>query len=237
MSALLRLSGVSAHHGELQALFDVSLEVAAGEVVAIVGANAAGKTTTLNTISGIVRRTAGEIVFDGERIDGLPPHRIVERGIVQVPEGRQLFPYMSVTGNLEMGAYTPAARARRAETLAQVFDLLPALAERRDQLAVSLSGGEQQMCAIGRGLMARPRVLMLDEPSLGLAPKIVQVSFEIVRRIHEQGVTVLIVEQNVHHVLSLADRAYVLENGHVVMSGPGAALLRDERLRRAYMGL
>ncbi len=237
MTALLELADVSAHHGDLQALFGVSLEIRAGEIVAIVGANAAGKTTTINVVSGLVRCTQGRILFDGARIDGLPAHRVVERGIVQIPEGRQLFPYMTVRKNLEMGAYTKAARARRAETLAEVFDLLPVLAERRDQLAVSLSGGEQQMCAIARGLMARPRLLMLDEPSLGLAPLFVQRSFDIVRRIADSGVTILSVEQNVHHVLTLAARAYVLENGRVVMSGTGPALLADEGLRRAYMGL
>ena len=234
---MLRLHGISAHHGDLQALFDVSLAVETGEIVAIVGANAAGKTTTLNVISGVVQRTHGEIYFDGTRIDGLSPHRLVERGIVQIPEGRQLFPYMTVTENLELGAFTPRARAERAATLARVFDLLPVLKERCTQLAISLSGGEQQMCAIGRGLMARPRLLMLDEPSLGLAPIYVQRCFDIVRRIHEEGVTVLIVEQNVQHVLSLATRAYVLESGRVVMSGAGATLLRDEGLRRAYMGM
>ena len=237
MTALLTLRDVDAHHGDLQALFGVSLEAHEGEIVAIVGANAAGKSTTINVISGLVRATAGQVELEGTRIDRLPAHQIVERGIVQIPEGRQLFPYMTVEQNLEMGAYTPAARAQRHETLEEVFALLPVLRDRRDQLAVSLSGGEQQMCAIARGLMARPRVLMLDEPSLGLAPLFVQRSFEIVRRIHERGVTVLIVEQNVHHVLSIASRAYVLESGRVVMSGPGPTLLRDEGLRRAYMGM
>jgi branched-chain amino acid transport system ATP-binding protein len=234
---LLALRDVDAHHGDLQALFGVSLEAREGDIVAIVGANAAGKSTTINVISGLVRASAGRVEFEGVRLDRLPPHHIVERGIVQIPEGRQLFPYMSVTQNLEMGAYTPAARERRHETLEEVFELLPLLRDRRDQLAVSLSGGEQQMCAIARGLMARPRLLMLDEPSLGLAPLFVQRCFDIVRRIHERGVTVLIVEQNVHHVLSLASRAYVLESGRVVMSGPGPTLLRDEGLRRAYMGM
>ena len=237
MNSLLQLKGVAAHYGDLQALFEVSLEVAAGEIVAIVGANAAGKTTVMNTISGLVTRSAGEIWFEGQRIDGLPAHRLVERGIIQIPEARQLFPYMTVLQNLHMGAYSPAARAVRARTLEQVFEILPLLHERRDQLAVQLSGGEQQMCAIGRGLMACPRLLMLDEPSLGLAPMFVQRCFEIVRRIHEQGVTVLIVEQNVHHVLTMATRAYVLENGRVVMSGAGQALLHDEGLRRAYLGM
>jgi branched-chain amino acid transport system ATP-binding protein len=237
MTPLLALRGVDAHHGDLQALFGVSLEAHEGEIVAIVGANAAGKSTTLNVISGLVRATAGQVELAGTPIDRMPAHRIVERGVVQIPEGRQLFPYMTVAQNLEMGAYTPAARAQRPETLEEVFALLPVLRDRRDQLAVSLSGGEQQMCAIARGLMARPRVLMLDEPSLGLAPLFVQRSFEIVRRINERGVTVVIVEQNVHHVLSIASRAYVLESGRVVMSGPGPTLLRDEGLRRAYMGL
>jgi branched-chain amino acid transport system ATP-binding protein len=237
MTALLTLRDVDAHHGDLQALFGVSLEAHEGEIVAIVGANAAGKSTTINVISGLVRATAGQVELEGTRIDRLPAHQIVERGVVQIPEGRQLFPYMTVEQNLEMGAYTPAARAQRGETLEEVFTLLPVLRDRRDQLAVSLSGGEQQMCAIARGLMARPRVLMLDEPSLGLAPLFVQRSFEIVRSINERGVTVLIVEQNVHHVLSIASRAYVLESGRVVMSGPGPTLLRDEGLRRAYMGM
>ena len=237
MTALLTLRDVDAHHGDLQALFGVSLEAREGEIVAIVGANAAGKSTTINVISGLVRATAGQVELEGTRIDRLPAHRIVERGVVQIPEGRQLFPYMTVEQNLEMGAYTPAARAQRQETLEEVFALLPVLRDRRSQLAVSLSGGEQQMCAIARGLMARPRVLMLDEPSLGLAPLFVQRSFEIVQRINERGVTVLIVEQNVHHVLSIASRAYVLESGRVVMSGPGPTLLRDEGLRRAYMGM
>jgi branched-chain amino acid transport system ATP-binding protein len=237
MTPLLALRDVDAHYGDLQALFGVSLEAHEGEIVAVVGANAAGKSTTLNVISGLIRTTAGRVELGGERIDHAPPHRIVERGIVQIPEGRQLFPFMTVAQNLEMGAYSLAARERRHETLEEVFDLLPLLRERRNQLAVQLSGGEQQMCAIARGLMARPRLLMLDEPSLGLAPLFVQRCFDIVRRIHERGVTVLIVEQNVHHVLSLASRAYVLENGRVVMAGPGPTLLRDEGLRRAYMGM
>jgi branched-chain amino acid transport system ATP-binding protein len=237
MTPLLALHDVNAHYGDMQALFGVSLEAHEGEIVAIVGANAAGKSTTLNVISGLIRTTAGRVELSGERIDSVPPHRIVEHGIVQIPEGRQLFPYMTVAQNLEMGAYPLAARERRHETLEEVFDLLPLLRERRNQLAVQLSGGEQQMCAIARGLMARPRLLMLDEPSLGLAPLFVQRCFDIVRRIHERGVTVLIVEQNVHHVLNLASRAYVLENGRVVMAGPGPTLLRDEGLRRAYMGM
>jgi branched-chain amino acid transport system ATP-binding protein len=237
MTPLLALHDVNAHYGDMQALFGVSLEAHEGEIVAIVGANAAGKSTTLNVISGLIRTTAGRVELRGERIDSAPPHRIVEHGIVQIPEGRQLFPYMTVAQNLEMGAYPLAARERRHETLEEVFDLLPLLRERRNQLAVQLSGGEQQMCAIARGLMARPRLLMLDEPSLGLAPLFVQRCFDIVRRIHERGVTVLIVEQNVHHVLNLASRAYVLENGRVVMAGPGPTLLRDEGLRRAYMGM
>jgi branched-chain amino acid transport system ATP-binding protein len=237
MTPLLALHDVNAHYGDMQALFGVSLEAHEGEIVAIVGANAAGKSTTLNVISGLIRTTAGRVELSGERIDSVPPHRIVEHGIVQIPEGRQLFPYMTVAQNLEMGAYPLAARERRHETLEEVFDLLPLLRERRNQLAVQLSGGEQQMCAIARGLMARPRLLMLDEPSLGLAPLFVQRCFDIVRRIHERGVTVLIVEQNVHHVLNFASRAYVLENGRVVMAGPGPTLLRDEGLRRAYMGM
>jgi branched-chain amino acid transport system ATP-binding protein len=234
---LLRLEGVDAFYGDLQALFDVSLEVEQGRVFALVGANAAGKSTTLRVISGLVTPRQGRIVFDGQDLTRVPAHQRVDLGIVQVPEGRRLFPFMSVVENLLLGAHTPRARAARGETLRYVYTMFPVLEDRRTQLAGSLSGGEQQMCAIGRALMARPRVLMLDEPTLGLAPVLVSRIFETVRTINGDGMTVLLVEQNVRQALTLADRAAVLESGHLVLSGRGPELLGDDRLKRAYLGL
>jgi branched-chain amino acid transport system ATP-binding protein len=234
---LLRLEGVDAFYGDLQALFDVSLEVEQGRVFALVGANAAGKSTTLRVISGLVTPRQGRVVFDGQDLTRVPAHQRVDLGIVQVPEGRRLFPFMSVVENLLLGAHTPRARAARDETLRYVYTMFPVLEDRRAQLAGSLSGGEQQMCAIGRALMARPRVLMLDEPTLGLAPVLVARIFETVRTINADGMTVLLVEQNVRQALTLADRAAVLESGHLVLSGRGPELLGDDRLKRAYLGL
>ena len=234
---MLKLEGVDAFYGDLQALFDVSLEVREREVFALVGANAAGKSTTLRVISGLVGARRGRLVFDGDDLSAVAAHRRVERGIVQVPEGRRLFPFMSVTDNLLLGAHTERARAVRTETLKYVYSLFPVLEERRTQLAGSLSGGEQQMCAIGRALMARPRVLMLDEPTLGLAPVLVRKIFETVRAINADGVTVLLVEQNVRQALTIADRACVLESGRLVLEGPARDLLGDERLKRAYLGV
>jgi branched-chain amino acid transport system ATP-binding protein len=234
---LLRLEALDAFYGDLQALFAVSLEVGEREIVALVGANAAGKSTTIRVISGLVPPRAGRVLWGGEDLGRVPAHRRVELGIVQVPEGRRLFPFMTVTENLLLGAHTGRARAEQMRSLDYVFALLPALAERRWQLAGSLSGGEQQMCAIGRGLMARPRLLMLDEPTLGLAPVLVGKIFETVRAINADGVTVLLVEQNVRQALTLAHRACVLESGRLVLSGPAGDLLRDERLKRAYLGL
>ena len=234
---MLRLEGVDAFYGDLQALFDVSLEVEQGRVFALVGANAAGKSTTLRVISGLVTPRQGRIVFDGQDLTRVPAHQRVDLGIVQVPEGRRLFPFMSVVENLLLGAHTPRARAVRDESLRYVYTMFPVLEDRRTQLAGSLSGGEQQMCAIGRALMARPRVLMLDEPTLGLAPVLVSRIFETVRTINGDGMTVLLVEQNVRQALTLADRAAVLESGHLVLSGRGPELLGDERLKRAYLGL
>jgi branched-chain amino acid transport system ATP-binding protein len=234
---LLRLEAVDAFYGDLQALFSVSVEVPARTVTALVGANAAGKSTTIRVISGLVAPRRGRVLFDGDDLARVPAHRRVELGIVQVPEGRRLFPFMSVTENLLLGAHTPAARAARDATLAYVYTLFPVLKERGTQLAGSLSGGEQQMCAIGRALMARPKLLMLDEPTLGLAPVLVGRIFETVRTINADGVTVLIVEQNVRQVLSLADRAAVLESGKLVLEGAGRELLGDERLKRAYLGM
>jgi branched-chain amino acid transport system ATP-binding protein len=234
---LLRLEGIDAFYGDLQALYDVSLEVAQGRVFALVGANAAGKSTTLRVISGLVTPRRGRVVLDGQDLTRVPAHARVDLGIVQVQEGRRLFPFMSVVENLLLGAHTPRARGAREETLHHVYTMFPVLEDRRAQLAGSLSGGEQQMCAIGRALMARPRVLMLDEPTLGLAPVLVARIFETVRTINAAGMTVLLVEQNVRQALTLADNAAVLESGHLALTGRGPELLGDERLKRAYLGL
>ena len=235
-SALLELKNVSARYGDVRVLWGVSLSVREAKIATLVGANGAGKSTTLKAISGVVRLDEGEIVFAGERIDRLPAHVIAARGIAHVPEGRRLFPLMSVKENLELGAVTPDARRLRSQSFDRVYTLFPKLKERESQMAGTLSGGEQQMVAIARGLMARPRLLILDEPSLGLAPIVVQEMFEIVRIINREGITVLLVEQNVHQSLKLADRAYVLENGRVVLDGTGKDLLDDERVREAYLG-
>ena len=234
---MLRLEGVDAFYGDLQALADVSFEVRDKEIVALVGANAAGKSTTLRVISGLVAPRHGRVLLNDEDLTALPAHRRVDRGIVQVPEGRRLFPFMTVAENLLLGAHADRARGERDRTLAHVYGLFPVLGERRTQLAGSLSGGEQQMCAIGRALMALPRILMLDEPTLGLAPVLVARIFETVRTINGQGVTVLLVEQNVRQALTLAHRACVLESGQLVLEGPARDLLGDERLKRAYLGL
>jgi ABC-type branched-chain amino acid transport systems, ATPase component len=237
MSTLLRLDGLEVGYGALTAVRDVSLEVGAGEVVALIGANGAGKTTTLKAITGLLPLRRGSIALDGERLDGLSSARVVARGIAHVPEGRQLFPTMTVRENLELGAASRESRRRRAETLAWVLSLFPRLAERARQLAGTLSGGEQQMCAIGRGLMARPRLLMLDEPSLGLAPVVVKQIFENLARINREGTTILLVEQNVARALGLAHRAYVLEGGRIALSGTSAALLASPHVKQAYLGL
>ncbi len=234
---MLRLEGVDAFYGDLQALHGVALEVPEGQITALVGANAAGKSTTLRVISGLVAPRQGQVLFEGQPIERTPAHARVGLGIVQVPEGRRLFPFLTVRENLLLGAHPSAARARRKATLDHVFELFPILAERQSQLSSSLSGGEQQMCAIGRALMAQPRVLMLDEPTLGLAPLMVRLIFDTVRTINQAGVTILLVEQNVQHTLSIASQAYVLESGRVVLSGTGPELLGDERLRRAYLGM
>ena len=237
MSILLRVEGIEVGYGDLTAVGDVSLEVREGETVALIGANGAGKTTTLRAVSGLLPLRRGRVEFEGQRLDGLTSAQIVGRGIAHVPEGRQLFPTMTVLDNLELGARTPAARARRAESLARVFELFPRLRERRGQLAGTLSGGEQQMCAIGRGLMACPRLLMLDEPSLGLAPVMVKAIFDDLGRINAKGLTILLVEQNVLRSLQLAHRGYVLENGHVTRSGVGPELLASGHIKQAYLGL
>lgn len=234
---LLRLSGLDAGYGFFQALFGVDLEVRAGEAVAVIGPNGAGKTTLLRAISRLVEPTAGELEFDGRSLRGVPAYRLPELGIAHVPENRRLFPRLTVEENLRMGAFPRTARSRFRERLDFVYELFPRLRERRHQLAGTLSGGEQQMCAIGRGLMSDPRILMLDEPSAGLAPVIVQQVFALVRRISREGYTVLIVEQNIRQVLRIVDRAYLLETGRIRASGPAAALLASEDIRKAYIGL
>ena len=237
MGAMLEVDKINVFYGDLQALWDVSFEVHEGEKVVIVGANGAGKTTTLRTISGLLRPKTGEIRFLGQRIDRLPPHKIVELGIAHVPEGRRIFPRMTVMENLEMGAYIKRAREKFDDTLEWVFSIFPRLKERKDQIAGTMSGGERQMLAIARGLMSRPKLLMLDEPSLGLAPKLVLKVFEVVQRISEEGVTILLVEQNVRHALELADRGYVLETGRITLSGRGEELLENEYVKKAYLGM
>jgi len=235
--SLLELRGVEVAYGDLPALRGVSVSVEAGETLSVVGANGAGKTTMLRAISGLIRPRAGQILFDGERLDSLPSHAIVGRGVVQVPEGRKIFPSLTVLENLELGSYVAAAKARRREGLEEVFGLFPRLKERERQAAGTMSGGEQQMLAIGRALMARPRLLMLDEPSLGLAPIIVTEIFRIIGEINRSGTTVLLVEQNTRQALALSRRGYVLENGRVVLEGSGAELLGNEHVKRAYLGM
>jgi branched-chain amino acid transport system ATP-binding protein len=237
MPALLRLDGVEVAYGDMVAVREVSLEVHPGEFVALIGANGAGKTTTLRAVTGLLRPRAGRVELDGQRIDGLSSAEVVRRGIAHVPEGRQLFPSMTVLENLEVGARTPDSRGRRPETLRRVFDLFPRLAERRTQLAGTLSGGEQQMCAIGRGLMSRPRLLLLDEPSLGLAPVMVRTIFDNLGRVNREGMTILLVEQNVRRALELSDRAYVLENGRIALSGARDDLLQSVHVKQAYLGV
>jgi branched-chain amino acid transport system ATP-binding protein len=238
MSTLLRVEGIEVGYGDLTAVRDVSFEVRAREAVALVGSNGAGKTTTLRAVSGLLPLRRGRILLEDERIDGLPSARVVARGIAHVPEGRQLFPTMTVRENLELGAAASSAgRARQAETRDWVLELFPRLRERSRQLAGTLSGGEQQMCAIARGLMARPRLLMLDEPSLGLAPVVVRMIFENLDRIKREGTALLLVEQNVPRALQLSQRAYVLENGTIALAGSAAELLGNPHVKQAYLGL
>jgi branched-chain amino acid transport system ATP-binding protein len=233
---VLEVQDVGAAYGELRALTQVRLRVAPGEIVSLVGSNGAGKTTLLRAIAGLVPVTAGRILWDGDDLGALLPHHVVERGVALVPEGRRLFSRMTVEENLALGAFSARARDERAATLGRVYALFPRLAERRRQRAGTLSGGEQQMVAIGRALMTRPRLLMLDEPSLGLAPRVVETMLEVLAGIHRAGVAVFLVEQNVRAALALAHRAYLLEHGRVVGEGRGADLLADPEVRRAYLG-
>ncbi|MFB3817221.1 MAG: ABC transporter ATP-binding protein [Candidatus Methylomirabilales bacterium] len=234
---MLKVRGIQTYYGQVQALHEVSLEVQEGEIVSVLGNNGAGKTTTLMTISGVLAPRRGEIEFEGRRIEGHKPAEVVERGLCHVPEGRQLFASMTVEENLLMGGASRRARPVRAEALEQAYRLFPRLRERRQQLAGTLSGGEQQMLAIARGLMGRPRLLMLDEPSLGLSPVLVTSMFEAVRQINQAGTTILLVEQNVFRALKLSHRGYVLEDGRIVARGPSADLLADPQIRTRYLGL
>ena len=234
---MLELRSIDAGYASFQALFGVSLDIKAGEAVGVIGPNGAGKTTLMRVISGLIRPRSGSISMQGTDILATPEHRIVSLGIAHVPENRRLFPRLTVQDNLKMGAYMPEARARFAERLAFVFDLFPRMQERRNQLAGTLSGGEQQMCAIGRALMSDPKLLLLDEPSAGLAPVVVQQVFELVKRIRSGGLTVLIVEQNVQQVLRVVDRAYLLEAGTIRASGTAAEMLADPSIRQAYLGV
>jgi len=234
---MLEVSNLDVFYGKSQALRNVSLKVAEKEIVALVGTNGAGKTTLLNTISGLLRPVSGSVEFLGKRIDRLAPHKIMKLGISQIPEGRKLFTDMTVRENLEMGAYTSEAWKRRKETLEQIYQVFPVLKERRRQSADKLSGGEGQMVAIGRGLMSNPRLCMFDEPSYGLAPKLFSEVLEVIKRLREEGITILLVEQNVRNTLEVADRAYVLENGQIILEGKGKDLLQDEQVKTAYLGL
>ena len=233
---MLEVKNIHVSYGDIRAVTGVSFEVTEGAIVSLLGANGAGKTTTLNAVSGLLHPSRGEIRLDGHRIDGLAPHAIIDLGIVQVAEGRKLFPTMTVWENLQLGAYRPRTKQRMKENLERVLNLFPVLQERRQQVAGSLSGGEQQMLAIGRALMADPRALLLDEPSLGLAPRLVMTMFDVVREINNQGITIVLVEQNVSHALMLANRAFIIENGQVVLTG-GPELRDDPRVRTAYLGL
>jgi branched-chain amino acid transport system ATP-binding protein len=234
---MLRVRGLQVWYGDFQVVWGVDLEVRAGQIVTLLGPNGAGKSTVLNAVSGFVPRVSGRVSFEGERIDGLPTHRIVARGLAHVLERRRVFPYLTVQDNLLVGAWLPEAKRRRAETLEWVYALFPRLRERPRQRAHSLSGGEQQMLAIGRGLMSHPRFLMLDEPFLGLSPQVVDQIAEIIQRLRAGGMTILFIEQNVELALRLADHGYVLESGRVALDGPAASLLEHEELRKVYLGL
>jgi len=233
---LLEVKGIDVSYGDIQALWDVSIGVEEGTIVTLVGANGAGKTTLLKTISGLIHARKGEILFSGKSLKNLKPQEIVDKGITHVPEGRRLFASLSVLENLKLGAYTPSARPFYAESLERVYSLFPVLKNRQSQRAGTLSGGEQQMLAIGRALMARPKLVMLDEPSLGLSPILVKTIFELISTLHEQKLTILLVEQNINQALKVAQQAYVLKTGQIVMSGRGDELLANEEIRKTYIG-
>nr|WP_234945266.1 ABC transporter ATP-binding protein [Anaeromyxobacter sp. Fw109-5] len=234
---MLQIRKLNFAYGDLQVLWDVDLEVKQGEIVTVVGSNGAGKSTILKNVSRLVRPTDGSIMFEGHELSHVPSHKVVELGIVQVPEARRIFPEMTVTENLRMGSFVKATRKDRERNMERVFSLFPRLAERKSQLGGTMSGGEQQMLAIGRGLMGNPRVLLLDEPSLGLSPLLVRNIFEIIKEINRQGTTILLVEQNVFQSLRISHRAYVLETGRVVLSGTGAELLDNAHVKKAFLGM
>ena len=234
---MLKVSGINVFYGDLQVLWDVTFEVKEKEILVMVGANGAGKTTTLKTISSLLKPASGTVEFDGIRLDQLPPNKIIEKGIVHVREGRRLFPEMSVEENLIMGSLYGEAKSKRSDTMDYVYSLFPRLLERRKQTAGTLSGGEQQMLAVGRGLMSRPKLMMFDEPSLGLAPVLVQDIFDLIKKINKEGMTILLVEQNVTQTLAMCDRAYVLENGRNVLEGTGKELMDNDHVRQVYLGI
>ena len=235
---MLKVSGLNVSYGDVQVLFDINLEIHEGEFISIVGANAAGKSTLLRSISGLLKRTSGSIEFQGKQLVGKPPYEVVESGIVHIPEGRHVFPLLSVRENLEVGAYTcRKSRKDLRQSLKGLYELFPQLYHHSDQLAGSLSGGEQQLLAIARGLMARPTLLAVDEPSLGLAPMLVKRTFQILEHINKKNVAILLSEQNVFNALNMSDRAYVIENGRIVLTGAGKDLLTDEHLKKAYLGI
>ena len=234
---LLDVRHLNIAYGDAPAVWDASLEIDAGRIVAVVGPNGAGKSTLINAIAGVLRPRSGQIMIDGVDVGALPGHRVCEHGVAIVPEGRRLFTHMSVQDNLELGAYRRAARSATQQTMAEVFSLLPVLEERRTQIAGTMSGGQQQMVAIGRALRARPRLLLMDEPSLGLSPLIVADMFRIIRRINERGVAVMLVEQNIHQALEVAHHAYVIEHGRIITSGPPQTLLNDPQIMEAYLGV
>ncbi|MBS6628704.1 MAG: ABC transporter ATP-binding protein [Clostridiales bacterium] len=234
--ALLEVTGLKVYYGVIQAIKGISFEVNQGEVVALIGANGAGKTTTLHTLSGLLPAKEGKIVFDGKDITKTPPHKIVSMGMAQVPEGRRVFQELSVLENLKLGAYTRSNKAEISETLEKVYERFPRLKERKNQVAGTLSGGEQQMLAMGRALMSKPRLILMDEPSMGLSPLLVSEIFDIIEEIRNSGTTVLLVEQNAKKALSIADRAYVLETGSITLSGPASELINDDSVKKAYLG-
>jgi branched-chain amino acid transport system ATP-binding protein len=237
LSSLLELRKLSFAYGDLRVLWDIDLEVRPGEIVTVVGSNGAGKSTTLKNVSRLVRPLSGQVLFEGQDLARREAHEVVAAGVIQVPEGRRIFPEMTVLENLRMGSYVPATRADRERNVERAFSLFPRLKERQKQMGGTMSGGEQQMLAIARGLMGNPRLLLLDEPSLGLSPLFVRNIFEIIETINRQGVTILLVEQNVFQSLRIAHRAYVLETGRVVLTGPGEQLLKDDHVKKAYLGM